>query len=207
MQRLLDRLDEYSITNFLGEYSSDLSEVQKEEGLCPHQPISRYESDFVSVTSSKELSSLYRRDYITHVNDGMESTVMHAATIESDAIKTESFDTKLSSYRETTDLVDEMRQMFSNNGSKKITDLELLAELDIHLEKLDRCKRGYSELSKSIPTAAYSAFKEKLLKKDNTPTQSISVISSDSNSFIKQPIRRCRSGKRKLVRRCLHYLK
>ena len=206
MQSLLERLDGYSITNVLEEYISDLSEVQKEEGRCPHQPISRYESDFVSVTSSKELLSLYRRDYITHVNDGVEPNDTHVANIKSDAIKTETFNTKPSSHRETSDLVDEMRLMFSNNGSKKISDLELLAELDVYLDKVDRCKRGYSELSKSIPTNAYSAFKEKLLKKDSSQIQNISVISSDLNNFIKQPIRRCRSGKRKLVRRYSHNL-
>lgn len=200
MQRLLDRLNGYSISNVLDDYCSDLRKVETEEGLCPHQPISRYESDFVSVTSSKELLSLYRKDFIAHVVEELVTKEIVAAAWKSGAKNTASFDMKTTPYGDTSKLVDEMRMKFCNDDKTKLDNMELLAKLDIYLDKIDRCKRGYSELSKSIPLSAYSAFKEKLSVKDNTLTQNVSIVNNNIKSEIKQPIKRRGGCKRKLVR-------
>ena len=91
MQNLLEKLEGYSISQVLEEYSEDLREIEAEEGSCAYQPVSRYESDFVSVTGSKELNATYRRDYITNVEDCVENcSALLAALNETKSSATDS---------------------------------------------------------------------------------------------------------------------
>lgn len=199
MQKLSERLEGYSISTVLKEYCADLREVEAEEKACLQQPISRYESDFVSVTSAKELSAAYRKDYIRDVHERYEDYENLVAQ------KVAAVNEKVTSATPTDNsrrnLLDEMRLHF-NDGNKNVTlsDLELLAQLDDYLERIDRSKRGYAELLKSVPLAAFSAYKEKLSKKsESTSLSGVSVQNLSTSSEIKEPGRRRGGFKRKLV--------
>ena len=195
MEVLLEKLESYSLSKVLNDYCSELRKIETEEALYTQQPISRYESDFVSVTSPKDFNTFYRTDYISDVGDS-QNLLGNSISSGNTAVKTES---QTPSCGVTNSMVEKMRLLLNNGSTTRDTHIELLAKLDIYLDKMNRCKNGYTELSKSIPQCAYSSFKDLLLKKDNTRPETILSTENHIKSDIKQPIRRRGGFKRKLV--------
>lgn len=207
MQRLSDRLESYSLCKVLGDYSSHLHEVELEERACTPLPIARYESDFVSVTTSKEFLDVFRSDYIKSVT--VESAVLESTPFEittSDHSVEKSL-TTLSNMRDGN-LLNEMRLQFNGiDASSSITDLDLLSKLDIYLGNIEKSKRGHTELLKSVPPSVYTTYKDKLNKKtDSRNKVGVSVKISTALSNTKLPRRRRGSFQRKLVRNITYLL-
>ena len=197
MEKLSEKLTNYSIYKVIEEHCSDLRELYAKEKECIHQPISRYESDFVSISSLKEVSTTYRRDFIKDADDCYESDdslllrVPAPAVVEKNASATGS------------NLVDEMRLYFCNGDQNvKLSDTDLLNKLDSYLDKLYRSRKGCGELLKSIPSSTYTSFKEKLTRKaDLASSRGISTKESNMKVDMKEPERKRGGGfKRKLVR-------
>lgn len=201
MQSLKERLESYSLSSVLKDYCSDLREIEARERLCPQQPIARYESDFVSVISSKELLAAFRRDFIRVVDDisiDTKDAVIASKLPEISAVKLEA---KVQSLRSARNVVDEMRLMYSDDfGESTINNVELLEKLDDYLRKADSCKRGYSELLKSIPPSAFSMYEDRLKKTGDGPEcKTSSVAEVTEKADIIAPMKRRGGFKRKLV--------
>jgi hypothetical protein len=196
MQRLSEKLDGYTISSILKEYCADLRELESEERVCTQQPISRYESDFVSVTNAKELLALYRKDYMREV-DEIDGYNIHLGKLG--LCNVENLQTATTSASDN--LVNDFRFFFTEGDkNQKLSDVELLSKVDAYLDSMDRSKRGYAELLKSVPTSAFNAYKEKLTKKAESNTL-IGVAFQDlsTKKETKEPGRRRGGFKRKLV--------
>lgn len=194
MLRLSEKLESYTISSILKEYCTDLRELESEERLCTQQPISRYESDFVSVTNAKELLALYRKDYIREVAEIDDLPFGNLTSCDIDNLQT-------ATSSASVNLVDDFRLHFAEaDRNQKLSDLELLSKVDAYLNSMDRSKRGYAELLKSVPASAFDAYKEKLTKKAESNT-SIGVALQDlsTKKETKEPGRRRGGLKRKLV--------
>lgn len=199
MQRLSEKFDGYTISSILKEYCADLRELESEERACAQQPISRYESDFVSVTNAKELLALYRRDYIKKVDEADFISGKDQRTGTLGPFEVDSLLSAKSSAHES--LVTEFRQYFAaGDRGQKFSDLELLSKVDAYLSLADRSKRGYMELLKSVPKSAFDAYKEKLTKKaENNAVVGISLQDVSAKKDTKESGRRRGGFKRKLV--------
>ena len=197
MEKLSEKLTNYSIYNVIEEHCSDLRELYTIEKECTHQPISRYESDFVSISSVKEVSTTYRRDFIKDADDYHEDDDSLVLRIPAPAIVEEN------ASGTGSNLADEMRLYFCNGDQNiKLSDTDLLHKLDNYLDKLYRSRKGYGELLKSVPSSTYTSFKEKLTKKaDLASSRGISTKESNTKLNLKEPERKRGGGfKRKLVR-------
>jgi hypothetical protein len=200
MEKLSEKLTNYSIYNVIEEHCSDLQELYTKEKECMHQPISRYESDFVSISSLKEISTTFRNDYIKDADDYYENDETLILRIPAPAV------VEKNDCGTGNNLVDEMRLHFSNGDQNmKLSDTDLLNKLDNYLDKLYRSRRGCGELLKSVPSSTYTSFKEKLTKKSDLAS-SLGISLNDSNVKLemKEPERKRGGGfKRKLVRESL----
>lgn len=199
MQKLSEKLDGYTISSILKEYCADLRELESEERLCTQQPISRYESDFVSVTNAKELLALYRKDFIREVDeiDGINGKDLPFGKLGS--CNVDNLQTATSSASDN--LVNEFRLHFAEGDrNQKLSDLELLSKVDSYLDSMDRSKKGYAELLKSVPTSAFNAYKEKLTKKaESNALIGVALQDLSTKKETKEPGRRRGGFKRKLV--------
>jgi hypothetical protein len=197
MEKLSEKLTNYSIYNVIEEHCSDLQELYMKEKECMHQPISRYESDFVSISSLKEISTTFRNDYIKDADDYYENDEALILRIPAPAV------VEKNDFGTGSNLVDEMRLHFSSGDQNmKLSDTDLLNKLDNYLDKLHRSRKGCGELLKSVPSSTYTSFKEKLTKKSDLAS-SRGISSNDSNVKLemKEPERKRGGGfKRKLVR-------
>ena len=194
---VIERLSSYSIYSVIEEHCSHLQEVYSSEKECIHQPISRYESDFVSISSFKEIATTYRSDFIKDADDCYEDDDSLVVRIPVPAVVGDN-DSGTES-----NLVDEMRQYFCNGDQNvKLSDTDLLHKLDSYLEKLYRSRKGRGELLKSVPSSTYTSFKEKLSRKaDLALSRGISTKVANSKIDMKEPERKRGAGfKRKLVR-------
>ena len=201
MQRLSERLESYSLAKVLDDYCTHLHEIELEERTCTLLPIARYESDFVSVTSSKEFLDVFRSDYVKSVaNEPViaESCATKNMTIDHSVVELLSTQSNM----RHGDLLNEMRLHFKDNdASPSMTDLELLSELDKYLDNAERSKRGYAELLKSIPPSVLTTYRDKLTKKtDGKSKVGIPLKEPTAVTDMKSPRRRRGSFKRKLVR-------
>ena len=197
MEKLSEKLTNYSIYNVIEEHCSDLQELYTKEKECMHQPISRYESDFVSISSLKEISTTFRNDYIKDADDCYENDETLILRISAPAV-VEKNDCGAGS-----NLVEEMRLHFSNGDQNmKLSDADLLNKLDKNLDKLYRSRKDCGEILKSVPSSTYTSFKEKLTKKsDLASSRGISLNDSNVKLEMKEPERKRGGGfKRKLVR-------
>jgi hypothetical protein len=199
MQRLSEKLDGYTISSILKEYCADLRELELEERVCIQQPISRYESDFVSVTNAKELLTLYRKDYITEVDEIDGINVKDVAFGKLGLCDVDNLQTATTSASDN--LVNDFQFYFGEGDSnKKLPDLELLSRIDAYLDSMDRSKRGYAELLKSVPTSAFNTYKEKLTKRAESNTLiGVALQDLSTKKEAKEPGRRRGGFKRKLV--------
>jgi hypothetical protein len=199
MQKLSEKLDGYTISSILKEYCADLRELESEERVCTQQPISRYESDFVSVTNAKELLALYRKDFIREVDeiDGINGKDLPFGKLGS--CNVDNLQTATSSASDN--LVNEFRLHFAEGDrNQKLSDLELLSKVDSYLDSMDRSKKGYAELLKSVPTSAFNAYKEKLTKKaESNALIGVALQDLSTKKETKEPGRRRGGFKRKLV--------
>ena len=199
MQKLSEKLDGYTISSILKEYCADLRELESEERVCTQQPISRYESDFVSVTNAKELLALYRKDFIREVDeiDGINGKDLPFGKLGS--CNVDNLQTATSSASDN--LVNEFRLHFAEGDrNQKLSDLELLSKVDSYLDSMDRKKKGYAELLKSVPTSAFNAYKEKLTKKaESNALIGVALQDLSTKKETKEPGRRRGGFKRKLV--------
>ena len=199
MQKLSEKLDGYTISSILKEYCADLRELESEERVCTQQPISRYESDFVSVTNAKELLALYRKDFIREVDeiDGINGKDLPFGKLGS--CNVDNLQTATSSASDN--LVNEFRLHFAEGDrNQKLSDLELLSKVDSFLDSMDRSKKGYAELLKSVPTSAFNAYKEKLTKKaESNALIGVALQDLSTKKETKEPGRRRGGFKRKLV--------
>ena len=201
MQRLSGRLESYSLTKVLDDYCSHLHEIELEERACTLLPIARYESDFVSVTSTKEFLDVFRSDYI-------KSVATESVTVESCATETMTTDHSVGESLSTQsnmrhgNLLNEMRLQFNDtDASPLMSDLELLSKLDDYLDNAERSKRGYAELLKSIPPSVLTTYRDKLTKKtDGRSKVGVPLKEPTALTEMKSPRRRRGSFKRKLVR-------
>lgn len=200
MQRLSERLESYSLSNVLDDYCSHLHEIELEERACTPLPIARYESDFVSVTNSKEFFDVFRSDYIKIVTiESMLADNCATETMTADHSVVESLSTE--SNIGHGDLLNEMRLHFKDPAaSPVITDLELLLKLEKYLDNAGRSKRGYAELLKSIPPSVLTTYRDKLIKKTDSKSKvGIPLKESTALLDIKSSRRGRGSFKRKLV--------
>ena len=199
MQKLSEKLDGYTISSILKEYCADLRELESEERVCTQQPISRYESDFVSVTNAKELLALYRKDFIREVDEIDDINGKDLPFGKLGSCNVDNLQTATSSASDN--MVNEFRLHFAEGDrNQKLSDLELLSKVDSYLDSMDRSKKGYAELLKSVPTSAFNAYKEKLTKKaESNALIGVALQDLSTKKETKEPGRRRGGFKRKLV--------
>jgi hypothetical protein len=199
MKDVFEELDNLTITKVLEEYLSDLQSSRIVEGLSTHQPMARFESDFVSSFNFYDYETLFRSDYIRDANVTVIKADLLTNNFKNDAVKNLGLGLGLglelsnSTDSLTGNLTNEMRLLFDND-TKTATDIELLASLDKYLEKRDYLNRNHSQLFDSIPSSALSLYKENLGKKRkaNSLGPSVSYDNSNQTSDQKVPVIRRR---------------